>query len=192
MMKRYVLGLICLKKKDFTAEDIRQVQEVYKDAKEKVIYDKMAIMGQSKAKYSSCNVGHFALGMGAYSTGTSPIRRIADTINQRILNDAITKGVDYARRKWEKITPLIAKIATSSELRAIKAERKLDDIRKAEFMKQYEKQYFDVMVAGIYDNYLLVLYPDKRYMVKYSLIEVITMLIKMAARYIVIRGKKYL
>lgn len=149
------------KKKDFTAEDIRQVQEVYKDAKEKVIYDKMAIMGQSKAKYSSCNVGHFALGMGAYSTGTSPIRRIADTINQRILNDAITKGVDYARRKWEKITPLIAKIATSSELRAIKAERKLDDIRKAEFMKQYEKQYFDVMVAGIYDNYLLVLYPDK-------------------------------
>ena len=28
-------------------------------------------------------------------------------------------------------------------------------------MKQYEKQYFDVMVAGIYDNYLLVLYPDK-------------------------------
>lgn len=149
------------KKKDFTAEDIRQVQEVYKDAKEKVIYDKMAIMGQSKAKYSSCNVGHFALGMGAYSTGTSPIRRIADTINQRILNDAITKGVDYTRRKWEKITPLIAKIATSSELRAIKAERKLDDIRKAEFMKQYEKQYFDVMVAGIYDNYLLVLYPDK-------------------------------
>ena len=111
------------KKKDFTAEDIRQVQEVYKDAKEKVIYDKMAIMGQSKAKYSSCNVGHFALGMGAYSTGTSPIRRIAETINQRILNDAITKGVDYARRKWEKITPLIAKIATSSELRAIKAER---------------------------------------------------------------------
>ena len=149
------------KKKDFTAEDIRQVQEVYKDAKEKVIYDKMAIMGQSKAKYSSCNVGHFALGMGAYSTGTSPIRRIADTINKRILNDAITRGVDYARNKWEKITPLIAKIATSSELRAIKAERKLDDIRKAEFMKQYEKQYFDVMVAGIYDNYLLVLYPDK-------------------------------
>ena len=28
-------------------------------------------------------------------------------------------------------------------------------------MKQYEKQYFDVMVMGIYDNYLLVLYPDK-------------------------------
>lgn len=57
--------------------------------------------------------------------------------------------------------PYIARIATDAELRAIRAERKLDDIRKAEFMKQYEKQYFDVIVAGIYDNYMLVLYPDK-------------------------------
>lgn len=149
------------KKKDFTAEDIKKVQKVYAGSKEKVIYDKMAIMSQSKAKYSSCNVGHFALGMGAYSTGTSPIRRIADTINQRIIKDALDKGVDYARNKWEKIIPYIAKMATSAELRAIKAERKLDDIRKAEYMKQYEKQYFDVIVAGINDNYLLVLYPDK-------------------------------
>lgn len=149
------------KKKDFTAEDIKEVQKVYADSGEKVIYDKMAIMGQSKAKYSSCNVGHFALGRKAYSTGTSPIRRLADTINERILKDAITKGVDYARNKWEKIVSDIARMATSAELRAIKAEKRLDDIRKAEFMKQYEKRYFDVMVADIYDNYLLVLYPDK-------------------------------
>ena len=149
------------KKKDFTASDIKEVQKIYADCKEKVVYDKMAIMSQAKAKYSAYNIGHFALGMGAYSTGTSPIRRLADTINQRVLRDAIHYGVDYARKKWEKIMPYIARIATDAELRAIRAERKLDDIRKAEFMKQYEKQYFDVIVAGIYDNYMLVLYPDK-------------------------------
>lgn len=149
------------RKKDFTASDIKEVQKIYADCKEKVVYDKMAIMSQAKAKYSAYNIGHFALGMGAYSTGTSPIRRLADTINQRVLRDAIHYGVDYARKKWEKIMPYIARIATDAELRAIRAERKLDDIRKAEFMKQYEKQYFDVIVAGIYDNYMLVLYPDK-------------------------------
>lgn len=149
------------KKKDFTASDIKEVQKIYADCKEKVVYDKMAIMSQAKAKCSAYNIGHFALGMGAYSTGTSPIRRLADTINQRVLKDAIHYGVDYARKKWEKIMPYIARIATDAELRAIKAERKLDDIRKAEFMKKYEKQYFDVIVAGIYDNYMLVLYPDK-------------------------------
>lgn len=149
------------KKKDFTASDIKEVQKIYADCKEKVVYDKMAIMSQAKAKYSAYNIGHFALGMGAYSTGTSPIRRLADTINKRVLKDAIHYGVDYARKKWEKIMPYIARIATDAELRAIRAERKLDDIRKAEFMKQYEKQYFDVIVAGIYDNYMLVLYPDK-------------------------------
>lgn len=149
------------KKKEFTASDIKEVQKIYAEAKEKVVYDKMAIMSQAKAKYSAYNIGHFALGMGAYSTGTSPIRRLADTINKRVLKDAIHYGVDYARKKWEKIIPYIARIATDAELRAIRAERKLDDIRKAEFMKQYEKQYFDVIVAGIYDNYMLVLYPDK-------------------------------
>ena len=149
------------KKKDFTASDIKEVQKVYADCKEKVVYDKMAIMSQSKAKYSAYNIGHFALGMEAYSTGTSPIRRLADTINQRVLKDAIHYGVDYARKKWEKIIPYIARIATSAELRAIKTERKLDDIKKTEFMKKYEKQYFDVIVAGIHDNYMLVLYPDK-------------------------------
>ena len=149
------------KKKDFTASDIKEVQKIYADCKEKVVYDKMAIMSQAKAKYSAYNIGHFALGMGAYSTGTSPIRRLSDTINKRVLKDAIHYGVDYARKKWEKIMPYIARIATDAELRAIRAERKLDDIRKAEFMKQYEKQYFDVIVAGIYDNYMLVLYPDK-------------------------------
>ena len=149
------------KKKDFTASDIKEVQKIYADCKEKVVYDKMAIMSQAKAKYSAYNIGHFALGMGAYSTGTSPIRRLADTINKRVLKDAIHYGVDYAIKKWEKIMPYIARIATDAELRAIRAERKLDDIRKAEFMKQYEKQYFDVIVAGIYDNYMLVLYLDK-------------------------------
>lgn len=161
LLKRKGYNINTGKKKDFTASDIKEVQKIYADCKEKVVYDKMAIMSQAKAKYSAYNIGHFALGMGAYSTGTSPIRRLADTINERVLKDAIHYGVDYARKKWEKIMPYIARIATDAELRAIRAERKLDDIRKAEFMKQYEKQYFDVIVAGIYDNYMLVLYPDK-------------------------------
>ena len=161
LLKKKGYNINTKKTKDFTASDIKEVQKIYADCKEKVVYDKMAIMSQAKAKYSAYNIGHFALGMGAYSTGTSPIRRLADTINQRVLKDAIHYGVDYARKKWEKIMPYIARIATDAELRAIRAERKLDDIRKAEFMKQYEKQYFDVIVAGIYDNYMLVLYPDK-------------------------------
>ena len=148
------------KKKDFTTNDIREVQKTYTGSREQIIYDKMAIMSQSKAKYSATNIGHYALGLDAYSTGTSPIRRLSDTINQRILKDSIHYGINYTKRKWEKITPYIARIATDGELRAIKAERKVDDIRKAEFMKQYEKEEFEVIVASIGDKYLTVLYPD--------------------------------
>ena len=129
--------------------------------KEKVVYDKMAIMSQAKAKYSAYDIGHYALGMGAYSTSTSPIRRLSDTINQRIFKDSLHYGVDYARKKWSSITPYIAKLATDAELRAVKAEHRLDDIRKAEFMKQYEKQDFEVIVSDIKENFIIVLYPER-------------------------------
>ena len=121
----------------------------------------MAIMSQAKAKYSAYDIGHYALGMGAYSSSTSPIRRLSDTINQRIFKDSLHYGVDYARKKWSSIIPYIAKLATDAELRAVKAEHRLDDIRKAEFMKQYEKQDFEVIVSDIKDNYIVVLYPER-------------------------------
>lgn len=149
------------KKKNFTTEDIKRIQKLYESDREKIIYDKMAIMSQAKAKYSAYDIGHYALGMGAYSTSTSPIRRLSDTINQRIFKDSLHYGVDYAREKWSSITPYIAKIATDAELRAVKAEHRLDDIRKAEFMKQYEKQDFEVIVSDIKDNYIVVLYPER-------------------------------
>ena len=53
------------------------------------------------------------------------------------------------------------KIATDAELRAVKAEHRLDDIRKAEFMKQYEKQDFEVIVSDIKENFIIVLYPER-------------------------------
>ena len=55
------------KKKDFTTNDIREVQKTYTGSREQIIYDKMAIMSQSKAKYSATNIGHYALGFDAYS-----------------------------------------------------------------------------------------------------------------------------
>lgn len=148
------------KKKDFTTNDIKEVQKTYIGSKEQIIYDKMAIMSQSKAKYSDVNIGHYALGLDAYSTATSPIRRLSDTINQRILKDSLNYGIDYAREKWEKITPYISKIATDAELRAIKAENKIDNIRKSEYIKENEKEEYEVIVSSVNDKYLTVLYPD--------------------------------
>lgn len=102
------------KKKSFTTEDIKKIQKLYADSKEKIIFDKMAIMSQAKAKYSAYDIGHY-----------------------------------------------IAKLATDAELRAVKAEHRLDDIRKAEFMKQYEKQDFEVIVSDIKENFIIVLYPER-------------------------------
>ena len=47
-----------------------------------------------------------------------------------------------------------------SDLLGIPADT-IDDIRKAEFMKQYEKQDFEVIVSDIKENFIIVLYPER-------------------------------
>lgn len=148
------------KKKDYTTSDIREVQKTYIGSREQVIYDKMAIMSQAKAKYSHTSIGHYALGLDAYGTGSSPIRRLSDTINERVVKDSLRYGVSYTREKWEKIMPYLARIATDAELRAIKAENKVDNIRKAEYIKDNEKEEYEVIVSSVNDKYLTVLTLD--------------------------------
>lgn len=148
------------KKKDYTTSDIREVQKTYIGSREQVIYDKMAIMSQAKAKYSHTNIGHYALGLDAYGTGSSPIRRLSDTINERVVKDSLRYGVSYTREKWEKIMSYLARIATDAELRAIKAENKVDNIRKAEYIKDNEKEEYEVIVSSVNDKYLTVLTLD--------------------------------
>ena len=55
------------------------------------------------AYYSNENIGHFGLGLDTYSHSTSPIRRYADLINQRIIHDLFLQKPTLKRVKyWEK------------------------------------------------------------------------------------------
>jgi len=121
-------------KNEYNSSDIKKSLDTYRGKGEQVVLDSIAIRGQAKAKYSAYNKGHFALGLKAYATFTSPIRRLADYINQRVYLDALKYGDKYAKNKWEPRMESIAKIATDSELRAVKVERLADDLKKAEYM----------------------------------------------------------
>lgn len=152
-------------KKKYTNEDIKNSINAYKGASERVVLDNVGIRAQAKAKYSAYNKGHFALGQKAYATFTSPIRRISDYINQRIYIDALKYGNDYARKKWEPRMEYLARIATDSELRAIKVEEAATKVRMAEYMdSHYTKgDKFTGYIASICEGYLMVLLPNYVY-----------------------------
>lgn len=148
------------KKKEYTSEDIKKSLDTYKTAKEKVVLDDIAIKSQSKARYAGYNEGHFALGLKAYATFSSPIRRLSDYINQRILEDSIAFGNNYARDKWEKRVEILSDNCNDSEKRADKVERIMDDINKARYMKNHIGDKYTGFVSEVGNGYIKVLLPN--------------------------------
>lgn len=152
-------------KPKYTNEDIKKSLQSYEGASEKIVLDGIAIRAQSKAKYSAYNKGHFALGVKAYATFSSPIRRLADYINQRILDDANKYGDNYAIKKWEPRMEMLARAATNSEIKADKIERQAQKYKMAEYMENnFHKGYkFTALISGIDEGVIRILLPNGIY-----------------------------
>lgn len=142
-----------------TSSEISSRLNLYRDSKERIILDSYAIKSQAKAKYSACNIGHFAIGVDAYATFSSPIRR-CDIINQKVLMDSIKYGDKYARSKWSILLPKLADMATDAERRADIVERKITDIRKAEYMERYIGYEYNALIEEVNTEYIKVLLPN--------------------------------
>ena len=152
-------------KPKYTNEDIKKSLQSYEGASEKIVLDGIAIRAQSKAKYSAYNKGHFALGVKAYATFSSPIRRLADYINQRILDDANKYGDNYAIKKWEPRMEMLARAATNSEIKADKIERQAQKYKMSEYMENnFHKGYkFTALISGIDEGVIRILLPNGIY-----------------------------
>lgn len=152
-------------KTKYTNEDIKKSLKSYEGASEKVVLDSIAIRAQSKAKYSAYNRGHFALGVKAYATFTSPIRRLSDYINQRILDDANKYGDAYAIKKWEPRMEMLARAATEGEIKADKIERQAQKYKMAEYMEKHfhNGDKFTALISGIDEGKIRILLPNGIY-----------------------------
>ena len=141
-------------------EEIMHNRKLYEGNFDMEVLDRIAIRCQSKAKYSSVCENHYALGSIPYATFTSPIRRLPDFINQRIYFDSVEYGKDYAKKKWAPIVPILANIANEAEQRAEKAEKALDDIKMAEYMRQFIGCEYTGVVSEVSNSYIKVLLPN--------------------------------
>ena len=151
-------------KEVYTNEDIKNILSTYKNSPEKVVLDNIAIRSQAKAKYSAYNQGHFALGLKAYATFTSPIRRLSDYINERIFEDSIIYGDKYTKEKWEPKMECLAKICTDREINADKIERKADNYKKLEYMSSVPVgSKYTGTICDVGRGYIGVLLPNMVY-----------------------------
>ena len=105
------------------------------------------LRAMSKAKYSEHVTPHFGLGIEYYCHFTSPIRRLSDLATHRIIRRVLFEGkrpeayAGYSRRA--------AAAATEGELRALSAERRIENLYKVIYMSDYVGESFEATISSV-------------------------------------------
>ena len=134
-----------------TAEACKKItpamlSEILAQAKEKGISDVVSgVMLRSlmKAKYSPAPSLHFGLAEELYCHFTSPIRRYPDLFVHRSISAAIAGAADV-RGSGEA-----AQLSTDTEVRAVEAERAIEDLYIALYMSNRIGVEYDATVSSV-------------------------------------------
>jgi ribonuclease R len=104
-----------------------------------------------KAVYSERNLGHFGLAFTHYTHFTSPIRRYPDLLVHRLLREYFFKQNRTMQtiKHYEKTIPDIADHTSHQERNAIKLERDVLDMKKAEYMSQFIGETFEGTISSV-------------------------------------------
>lgn len=130
--------------------DPKELSGLLADAEEKglsypVSYSLLRSM--SKARYSEIRQSHFGLGLEYYCHFTSPIRRLSDLATHRIIHRVLLEGKPAAA--YASYAKRAARAASDAELRALSAERRIEDLYKVVYMSRQLGESFDATVSSI-------------------------------------------
>ena len=146
-LKHVGVKYTALLKDDATGKDYANV---LRDAEEKGLetaVSRTMLRSMMKAKYSEAQSAHFGLGIDCYCHFTSPIRRLSDLATHRIIHKVLIEGkrpeayASYAKRA--------ARAASDTELRALNAERRIENLYKTVYMSNFIGQTFDATVSSV-------------------------------------------
>jgi ribonuclease R len=129
---------------------LQQLVEKIKGTKEQRIISTLMLRSLKKARYTSANLGHFGLAAKYYCHFTSPIRRYPDLIIHRIIKEGL-QGKLVGKRLAELHGKLeqMADHCSIRERVAEEAERDVEDLKKAEFMKDKVGMEFEGIISSV-------------------------------------------
>ncbi len=103
-----------------------------------------------KAHYSQKDPGHFCLGFKHYTHFTSPIRRYPDLVTHRILKESLNhKFSAYEKKNLTKEMAEVAEHSTLKEEKAMKVEREIIDLRRAQYMSDRIGKSFAGIIVNV-------------------------------------------
>ena len=103
-----------------------------------------------KARYSTECSGHYGLAFKYYCHFTSPIRRYPDLLIHRIIKAHINKTLSSETLShFSSIANKAAEQSSLTEIRAQKMERKIEKLKKAQYMENHLGEEFEGVISGV-------------------------------------------
>ena len=129
---------------------LQRVLDKFKGENEETIISTLLLRSMMQARYSPESAGHFGLAADYYCHFTSPIRRYPDLQIHRIIKEYLNKELTENRsKKLVSIVDSAAKQSSEMERVAQEAEREVDDLKKAEYMKDRIGEIFEGMISSV-------------------------------------------
>lgn len=131
--------------------ELQKCLDYFRDTESYPVIATLMLRTMEKARYDSKCIGHFGLASDEYTHFTSPIRRYPDLVVHRELrkyyfnqeSDLKTIASD------EELMEVLGNETSVSERMATDAERAVDDLKKAEYMKNHIGEIYDGIISGI-------------------------------------------
>lgn len=144
------LNITPLRKKTLTAADFAPILEEAAKKDLGTIVSRVLLRSLMKAKYSHIQSMHFGLALDDYCHFTSPIRRYPDLTVHCIVKAALrAKNPRDIAARYGAFAALSAKTSTENELRAVAAERAVEDLYKTLYMSRHVGEIFEATVSSV-------------------------------------------
>ena len=132
------------------SKEVQRFLEKVRGKQEEALLSRLTLRSMKQAKYSTECLGHFGLASRFYCHFTSPIRRYPDLQIHRIIKEHLHGTLTEARiAHYEEILPERAARSSMTERRSEEAEREVEKMKKAEFMRGQLGEVFDGVVSGV-------------------------------------------
>lgn len=136
---------------EITPAFVQRMLDEVQDKPEGRMLSTLLLRSMMKAVYSPDCLGHFGLAATYYSHFTSPIRRYPDLAIHRILTEWL-KTNDLNERQKAKFSAFSESASLQSsdtEVNAMEAEREIDNLYKALFLKDRVGEEFDGVISTV-------------------------------------------
>ena len=130
--------------------DLQNILKKVHGRPEERVVNTLLLRTMKKAQYSQKDPGHFCLGFKHYTHFTSPIRRYPDLITHWLLKASMNqKFSGHEKKLLAKEMVEIAEHSTLREEKAVKTEREIKDLRRAQHMSDKIGKAFTGIIVNV-------------------------------------------